>query len=336
MTVRNYEIEVNALRHIHRHGWLRASELGLMLFKQHTKKYASRLVAKLKADKCVLERQLPDGLGKALVLAKNGVMRLKENGIEAKSGKDWGTLSDNKFTPPRLYKHDLLVSAVLANLYQKGYRHITERTVLEQPTANLLFKVPDAILQLPDNSYGWLEVESARKSGKSYVRKGYLKQAGHFQKLIDALIKAALGTTVLGLPITSAFVAYDINAKDELGYAINHRARIEKALREQAVIDFEIKFVGVERSGGTVIDMQIETVKIAPNSPVEWQWDGQGDIAQVGKHRVTVWCNYDYCQKENKDVQVWAYRVDDRPCYVDYIKTEAAAKRAGVIAALAL
>ena len=55
-----------------------------------------------------------------------------------------------------------------------------------------------------------------------------------------------------GLPST-AWVAYDINAKNELGHKIDHRGRIERAIKAQIASDIEIMFAGLELSPTLVV-----------------------------------------------------------------------------------
>lgn len=311
--MRDRETEVRALQLIHEHKWLRPTELGIFLFKTHTRKYASKLLTKLRKDHLVIERQLPERQGKALLLAKNGAQLLRENGVEsAKSGKDWGTLTDKEFKPSLTYKHDLLVSATAASLCS-DYAFTTERTLEEYLKGVLPPKIPDGLLKAEGDSYIWLEVESARKTGRQYTKKGYQPQAGHFQKLINALIDAARGTTwgVVGreFRIKGACVAYDINAKNELGHKIDHRGRIERAIKAQIASDIEIMFVGLELSPTLVVTaVHRETVMLHSDKQQRllnelcWHKDPTGaETARERRYRLSV-----------QFVDGWRYQIDNK------------------------
>ena len=314
MAMRDRETEVRALQLIHEHKWLRPTELGILLFNRHTRKYASKLLTKLRKDRLIIERQLPERQGKALLLGKNGAALLRENGILAKSGKDWGTLTDKEFRPSLTYKHDLLVAATAAALVDE-YDIETERNLEAYLCGAIPTKVPDGLLVRWDDreSYVWLEVESARKTGRQYTKKGYQPQAGHFQKLINALIDAARGTTwgVVGreFRIKGACVAYDINAKNELGHKIDHRGRIERAIKAQIASDIEIMFVGLELSPTLVVTaVHRETVLLHSDKQQRllnelcWHKDPTGaETARERRYRLSV-----------QFVDGWRYQIDNK------------------------
>jgi hypothetical protein len=338
MAIRDRKTEVYALKLIHDHKWLRPTELGLFLYEKNSRKYASKLLAKLKKDRLIIERPLPERQGKALLLGKNGAALLRENGILAKSGKDWGTLTDKEFRPSLTYKHDLLVAATAAALVD-DYDMETERNLEAYLGGAILNKVPDGLLVRWDDreSYVWLEVESARKTGRQYTKRGYQQQAGHFQKLINALVDAARGTKwgVAGreFKIKGACVAYDINAKNELGHKIDHRGRIERAIKAQIASDIEIMFVGLELSPTLVVHaVHKETVTLHSDkqqkllNELVWHKDQAGsETTQERRYRLSV-------QPLGGS---WVYRIDNGELSKPY-NTILEAKKACISAVIPL
>lgn len=68
----SYECSVIALNHIHNFGWLRAAELGRLLWPNsaYSQKYAERWARMAIENQIVIPRRLPGKAGTALVLSK--------------------------------------------------------------------------------------------------------------------------------------------------------------------------------------------------------------------------------------------------------------------------
>lgn len=259
-------------------GWLRTHELGKLLWpgNKTCRQQADRLARSWLERKLVLARELPNHTGRALVLATAGVRLLREIGIEAESGKDIGELIDGKWRAPMAWRHDLICAAVLAELYEKGYEILPEAYIRKH--AGNIAKIPDG-LAVRGQTVLWLEVESARKSGRS------------MRELANALCLVAASETVkvMGHKPNHALVAFAINAKDENGNAITHRTRVRNAVALEAKKPTQISFAVCERKGYAGIgSIKFETEKIIDSTAakvrkvldsVGWNEDSNGCLA---------------------------------------------------------
>lgn len=245
--------DLRGLRWVHEFGWLRAPELGTLMWPKNatSAEAANRLIRSWVARKLVLVRELPDRAGKATVLALAGVRLLAEHGYEARTGKDIGTMSETGWTPPHSWRHDLIAAGVLANMAKRGYSVIAEQTLRRIPTKSP--KLPDGLLCCPDGQWLWLEVEHSTKTGKN------------LQQLGKALALAATGEIheVGGQRCSRAMVAY-IDTRDTRGHNINHKSRVTKAISEQAKEPIEVLFAHCELRGASVAKVTITKERIEP------------------------------------------------------------------------
>ncbi|MEN5424184.1 hypothetical protein ABE607_15045 [Comamonas aquatica] len=233
--------DVLGLRWISDFGWLRAAELGALMFPGvHAHKQAERLVRGWVHRGLILERKLPERAGRALVLAARGVQLLAEVGIAAHSGKDIGETMNGSWQPPRTWKHDLLATQVLVTLRRRGFGILPE-PVLRRSTEPLT-KMPDG-LAIKGTQVVWLEVESARKTGPA------------MRLMAEALSAVAAGQaeTVCGHRPTHAMVAYLAQAQDERGYTLSHRARVRQAVAAITRSDMPLTFACCTRQGAAGI-----------------------------------------------------------------------------------
>jgi hypothetical protein len=278
----------------------------------------------------VLERELPEGAGRALVLATAGVRLLAEEGVEAQSGKDVGKLVPGKgwhpplkwnpdWLPPLTWRHDLLAAGVLVEFHRLGYKVLPEAHIRRH--AGAMAKVPDGLAVRDENVF-WLEVESARKSGPS------------MRELADALCAAAEGeaTPVLGHKPTHAIVAYRNSDKDERGHALNHRARVRAAVAAAASQEVTLVWARCTLRGAGVGSITFESEAIASDraahifKTMDWHPDPHEAgvlVARYGNHIARL----------REDDYGWSYELDDWPA--NYQPSEAEAKRA-CAAAIAL
>lgn len=241
--------KMQALNWISNFGWIRVSELGLLLFGgSNTRKQAERLVRLLKKRDLILERVLPGRTGRAVVLAAKGVRFLSDDGIFAQSGKDIGCIKNGVWLPPKTWRHDLLAQSVLCTLYKLGYEIIPEHQIRRQ--AGPTRKIPDGLTKKPGGQWCWLEVESTRKSGQ------------HMHRLATALLAVTAGTVeIYGVRPQHSFVAYYSDSKDERSNKLNHKKRISNAIAYSAGSDTKVTFVECARNSSaslTAIDF-IET-----------------------------------------------------------------------------
>lgn len=329
----------DGLRWVHRFGWLRTTELGALLWHMTSPDSATRQANRLARSwvkrGLVLARELPENAGRALVLSAAGVRVLAEHGIEAHTGKDIGKLvSDNddnwhpplkwktKWIAPLSWKHDLLAAGVLVDLHRRGYEVLPEAHIRRH--AGLLAKVPDGLAR-KEGIILWIEVESARKTGKA------------MRDLADALciVAAREAAPVLGLRTTHALVAYQDDAVDERGHTLSHRARVRAAVATLAKRDTPLMWAACKLRGTAgVAEVKYEEDLVPADRAaaimkrMEWRQHPEEDgvlVASYGDRLGYVW---------QYDDDHWSYQVNDRPA--GFAKTQEAAKRAcaGEIASL--
>lgn len=301
---------------VHRFGWLRTFELGALLWpdtnEQSRTRQANRLARSWIERGLVLERVLPEGSGRALVLATGGVRLLSEYGVEANTGKDIGKLIDGQWLPPLTWRHDLLATGVLIDLYLRGYEVLPEAHIRRH--AGNLVKIPDG-LAIKNKTVVWLEVESARKTGKA------------MRELADALCVVGNGKAapICGHKPTNALVAYPADLKDERGHALSHRTRVRTAVAEAAKSDVGIDWAacairGAAGVGAIKYEREIVQANRAAAILKRLDWNPNDDgvlVASYGKNTAFVW--------EDADGLGWGYCINDNAG--DRADTQAAAKR---------
>jgi hypothetical protein len=250
-----------ALIWLHRAGWLRPRELGLLLWPgdKNAITYGERLVRKMKKNGMVLARELPEQAGQAVVLAAGGVRLLGTHDIAATSGKDIGDMVNNRWVPPATWRHDLMAIGVLCKFRELGYEVFPEREIRMNHGETVEFagktldKIPDGLARHEDGRCVWIEVENAKKSGKK-----------NMVPLATALVAAArrIMSPIMGMQPTGALVAYRPDAVDTRGYALNHRLRVDAALRKIPLkADITVTFLMLVMHGATVMEVTAETVR---------------------------------------------------------------------------
>lgn len=234
---KHHQNGLDGLRWIAEFGWLRASELGRLMYPANSSANIQgyRLARSLADRGLLLERLLPARAGRALVLATRGARLLADAGVEARSGKDIGAVEKGAWRPPSTWRHDLLSAQVLVDLYEKGWDIRPEH--LLRRTAGCLPKVPDGIAFRPVSSAPslasqviWLEVEASRKTGPA------------MRQLADALATVSEGvcTEVAGHRPTHAVVAFSVTDQDERLYKLDHQARVTAAVAAKAKRDVRV------------------------------------------------------------------------------------------------
>jgi hypothetical protein len=283
-----------ALRWVHRFGWLRATELGTLMWPQNASRQVtgSRLAKSLIERQLVLERRLPEGAGRALVLATAGVRLLAEHGVLASSGKDIGRELAGYWTPSQTWRHDLVAHGVLTALYQRGFEVFPEHQLRRE--AGRMAKVPDGLARKGAEVL-WLEVENARKTGPQ------------MRALAEALcvVAASEASPLLGMRPNAPLVAYVADATDERGHALSHRARVSKAVREAAKRPVSLSWAACELRGvAGVGSMTIEMETLMPERALTvltklnaFGWLTRDDgvsWAGYGQLRAEVWNDEDH------------------------------------------
>lgn len=141
--------DLAGLLFVHHFGWLRAIELGALLFPKNatSAEAANRIVRSWEKRRLVIVRELPERAGKAVVLATAGVRFLSENGHKSSSGKDLGSIGPEGWRPPASWRHDLIATGLLVALRKRGYSVIPEAALRRLPTDST--KLPDGLAKAP-------------------------------------------------------------------------------------------------------------------------------------------------------------------------------------------
>jgi hypothetical protein len=248
-----FKNELEALTWVHDFGWIRATELGYLMWPdaQYSTKNAQRVAKKLHLKGLVLLRNLPFHAGAAIVLTEPGAAFLRKNGIKsAVSGKDFGDVVNDEWFAPKWWKHDLAAAGFLSLLYTQGVEIFPERRLRrENPHAS---KFPDGIAII-NGKIHWIEVENVRKTGHAMAR------------MVQHLIAVATHNApeLSGMVATVAVVAYDPQARDENGHIVDHKLRVKAAFLRQIKQDVSVNFVALEISAFGVkgIKSEVEMIK---------------------------------------------------------------------------
>jgi len=223
---------------VHNFGWMRARELGHMLWPASARSAvnASELVGKWKRAGWVLIRPLPDHMGQALVLSAAGAAYLRACGhMDAVTGKDWGETRAGDWVAPTTWRHELLTLGLLAHLHSEGWKVIPERQLRRENSPG---KFPDGLAVRGDDVI-WIEVENARKSGPNR------------NQMVQALVLASQGEgeRLSGQVANRALLAYAVDARDERGYRLDHRSRVIAALARRAPVDVPLMLAALSVAG---------------------------------------------------------------------------------------
>lgn len=257
------ENAAEALRLVGYFGWLRASELGRLLYpkNEHGRKYAETHLRKLLELRYVLARPLPGkDAGRAYVLTQRGANWLNDQ-AEAKTyvpGTRWGESGGGSWTPPASWRHDLMAVGTLVVLREQGWKVIPESVI--RRTMGETEKLPDGIAYTTGDKPKciWIEVESQRKSGKNLE---------HMIRTVASILRGKAPAAYPGIPaFNQAVIAVPLGAKDERGHRINHIERIKNKAESLGVsssltlIFFELKVRGIG-----VDSMSVKTLRIEAN-----------------------------------------------------------------------
>jgi hypothetical protein len=258
------EHAATALTWIADFSWLRSVELGRLMHPndKHARKYAEAYMRKLTALRYVIPRKLPGkGAGNAFVLSAKGAewLNTKNPDNHYKSGKNWGSIENGVWSPPRSWQHDLIAVGILALLSEKYGLIIYNEACLRRTVPDAQ-KHPDGLLtnEARKVSY-WLEVENARKSGRN------------IDHLARALLNASRGTPVTyydvvqHAPVIRGIVAINPDAKDERGYKLNHWYRIKNCLYRNRINEPVVLTICWFRMCGVgVRDIELQAITLSP------------------------------------------------------------------------
>lgn len=167
--------DLNGLTAISRFQWLRAREIGNVLWpKQATRHISGARICKKWLDQgLVIQRKLPLSFGFAYVLSQKGSDFLTANGVPfARTGKRIGEMQTGKnkgWVPNKnSWQHDLLANSLLTLLLGSGCQIRTETEIVRKNTMQGK-KIPDGLVKRGDK---WLVIEVEReKKGGPEIRK---------------------------------------------------------------------------------------------------------------------------------------------------------------------
>lgn len=250
---------LTALHWISRFGWLRARELGALMFPEpgkhpgamvadekrlntQRKMVNNKIIAKLKQARYVLSRPLPNRAGDALVLSAAGARYLQRRLVStARPGDKWGRSIDGRWTPPASWEHEMLVTLTMLHFLSQGAQIKTELELrAENPGQR---KVPDGIVVSRNKTKDglivemvqWIEVESADKSG--------LKMLSLARSLTKVYRRQA--PVLSGLDAYIPTVVYRSDLVNLSGRKVDHRNRIKNAVQRHIGADFQLYFLQI-------------------------------------------------------------------------------------------
>lgn len=257
--------KLKALKHIWSFGWLRAAEVGALLWpaSPNYDKQGQKLARDLLAEGLVIGRKLPSQQGRAMVLSEAGATALRDYNelvwredffAAAKSGKDWGKTAGALWEPPQSWRHDLITNTLLCRLHQRGFEVMPERTI--KGVVEQFDKYPDGLIKKKGKTM-WLEVEHARKTGEQMRRMAehtYLAQRDQIKPIAGADWRPNMGA----IAMPAVF--------DERGYVVNHRQRVINAVSKVADRQFNLVLLHLQMAPGCyVVDaVNHEVVVIRP------------------------------------------------------------------------
>lgn len=278
------ENDVFGLRTIARFGWIRSAELSLFMFEGKWRRtQTDRVVRSWVKRNLVIERILPEGAGRAIVLATAGVRLLAGHGYSAKSGKNEGDMVDGVWHPPFAWKHHLMAHGVLGHLHARGGEVTTEHEI--KPIAGI-GKRPDGLMYSESiDRYFWLEVEQAKKDGRD------------MEELAKALYQVStVGLVVADKNCTGAIIAFNPSATDKRGYGLNHQDRVRSAISKIAQKPIIVTWCQCQMKGLGVEAIALSTEEIFPDYAAHirrelerWGWrpgENRSLLCEYKRHRI--------------------------------------------------
>jgi hypothetical protein len=272
--------DLNGLTWINRFKFLRPLELARLLWPsgdpKHLMTYGSRITSRWLDEGLVIRRILPKRAGTAFLLSERGANFLRNEGIDARSGKGWGTRENDKWRPPASWEHDLLATGLITLLYQKkGFKVIPDHQLrVENP---LTSKIPDGLL-VSGKAKVWLEIESKTKKSSDMTR------------MAESLAKVMFDKADIlsGIKANVSVVGYSLSATDSRNYKIDHKLRIVNALKKKLDRDQTFMFLQILTKGKTVTGFKRENIEIHADDITfalnEISWDDFGNKSALYGH----------------------------------------------------
>lgn len=251
------------LEAIHKFGWLRALEIGNVLWQTQPNRQGSgaRIARRWLKNKWVMQRTLPYGHGPAFLLTQKGADFLgNEFDIEAYSGKKIGDNIDqigDSWRPTNSWQHDLLANSFLTLCMGGGAKVFSERELKRMhPYAK---KIPDGLFMM---SRDWWAIEIERADKWSEDLRGLTKS------LIEANVHGlALGERVIK-QVCLVYQDPNIETTDDRRYLHDHFGRVKRAAG--GIIkkggEFDLVALPVRCRGGAVLEITTPLVEVVTAS----------------------------------------------------------------------
>ena len=249
----------DGLEAIHKFGWLRAREIGNVLWGRNPSRHiaGARIARKWLKSGLVMSRTLPWGHGPAFVLTKAGADFLfAEFGIQASSGKKIGDHIKGQtidcWRPTLSWQHDLIANSFLTLCMGHGYRVFTELEISRRfPNAP---KIPDGLFEYinQDGTKEWIAIEIERAN----------KYSSDKRNIIKSILQAQLngGIEFGNILVKNIYLVYhDPLLFDEKGQKPpDHFSRLKRAIEGSLHPTQKILLVGlpVLLKGGAVIEIR--------------------------------------------------------------------------------
>ena len=187
--VTSAENDRDGLEAINKFGWLRAREIGNVLWAHNPTRHVAgaRIARRWLKSGLVMSKPLPYGHGPAFLLTKAGAdFLIKGHGIKAVSGKKTGDHVKVKipgsWLPSYTWEHDLIANSFLSLCMGSGYRVKSELEIRSDFPKKP--KIPDGLFEYINNdgSKEWIAIEVERAN----------KYSSDKRQLIKSILQASL------------------------------------------------------------------------------------------------------------------------------------------------
>jgi len=254
----------DGLEAIYKFGWLRAREIGNVLWANNPTRHiaGARIARKWLKNGLVISRTLPWGHGPAFILTKAGAdFLINEFGIHATSGKKIGNHIKGQtascWRPTPSWQHDLIANSFLSLCMGNGKSVLTELELSRK--FHKATKIPDGLFEYSyeNGNKEWVAIEVERAGKFSIDRR----------KLIESILQAQVkgGIEFGNILVKNIYLVYrDPLLVDENGEnPPDHFEGLKKALEGCLNPTQKIKLVGlpVLLKGGAVIEIREPIVK---------------------------------------------------------------------------
>lgn len=211
-------------------GWVTADLAARWIWPttKNAAKMAERLIRRAVERELLLPRRLA-GRRHAYAVTRAGAAFLGEGMLDIPTGTGWGRVLGGEWFPPAGFAHDERAARLLVSFAARGMEVLFGHELARaNPSVR---KLPDGLARVAGKTWGWIEVENARKSGPAmrHLAEEIVAvegRRGPWLQLSEAVTdRAQPGWALLVLPPE--------DRPDDRGYRLSHRQRIESAVQRQ-------------------------------------------------------------------------------------------------------